>query len=48
MDSEDSESLLDANENNEGKTVFKIFIWGGLSSDIWSEILFYSDASAEP
>ena len=29
-------------------TVFKIFIWGGISSDIRSEILFYGDASAEP
>ena len=26
----------------------KFFIWGGISSDIRSEILFYGDASAEP
>ena len=31
-----------------GITVFKFFIWGGISSDIRSEILFYGDASAEP
>ena len=31
-----------------GITVFKIFIWGGISSDIRSEIVFYSDARAEP
>ena len=29
------------------KTIFKFFIWGGILSDIRSEILFYSDASAE-
>ena len=23
---------------NKGITVFKIFIWGGISSDVWSEI----------
>ena len=27
-----------------GITVFKIFIWGGISSDIRSEIQFYADA----
>ena len=27
-----------------GITVFKIFIWGGISSDIQSEIYFYGDA----
>ena len=32
----------------QGITVFKIFIWGGKSSDIRSEILFYGDVSAEP
>ena len=26
--------------------VFKFFIWGGISADIRSEILFYGDASA--
>ena len=31
-----------------GITVFKIFIWGGISSDIRSEIKFYGDARAEP
>ena len=24
-----------------GITVFKTFIWGGVSSDMWSEIMFY-------
>ena len=33
---------------SKGITVFKFFIWGGISSDIRSEILFYGDASAEP
>ena len=33
---------------NKGITVFKIFIWGGISSDIRSEIKFYGDARAEP
>ena len=33
---------------NKGITVFKFFIWGGISSDIRSEILFYGDALAEP
>ena len=28
--------------------MFKIFIWGGISLDIWSEILFNVDAGAEP
>ena len=27
---------------------FKMFIWGGISSVIWSEILFHGDTSAEP
>ena len=27
-----------------GITIFKFFIWGGISSDIRSEILFYGDA----
>ena len=30
-----------------GITVFKIFIYGGISSDIWLEILFCCDMSAE-
>ena len=25
-----------------------MFIWGGISSDIWLEIYFYGDAGAEP
>ena len=29
-------------------TLFKIFIWGGISSDIQSEIKFYGDARGEP
>ena len=29
-------------------TVFKIFIWGGISLDIQSEIQFYSNMQAEP
>ena len=29
-------------------TVFKIFIWGGISSDICSEITFYGSARALP
>ena len=29
-------------------TVFKSFIWDGISSNIQSEIFFCSDASAEP
>ena len=33
---------------NKGITVFKIFIWGGMSSDKWSEIRFYGDMLAEP
>ena len=31
-----------------GINVFKCFIWGGISSDILSEILFYGNASGEP
>ena len=27
-----------------GITIFKIFIFGGISSDIWSEIMFYGSA----
>ena len=30
----------------QGITVFKFFIWGGISSDIRSEISFYGDAYA--
>ena len=30
-----------------GITIFKIWIWGGISSDIGSEITFYDDAGAE-
>ena len=33
------------NFNNKGITVFKIFIWGGISLDIRSEIWFYGDMS---
>ena len=29
-------------------TVFKIFIWEGISLDIWSEIKFYSGEPVEP
>ena len=31
-----------------GITIFKIFIWGGISSDILSEITFYGSAYASP
>ena len=31
-----------------GITIFKIFIWGGISSDIRSEITFYGSARASP
>ena len=31
---------------NQGITAFKFVIWGGISLDIRSEILFYGDASA--
>ena len=30
---------------NLGITAFKIFNWGDISSDIWSEILFNGDTS---
>ena len=33
---------------NKGITVRKIVIWGGESSDSWSEISTYGDALAEP
>ena len=33
---------------NKGITVFKIFIWGGISWDIRSEITFYGSARASP
>ena len=39
---------LPASRVIKGITVFKIFIWGGISSDIRSEILFNGDASVEP
>ena len=29
-----------------GIAIFKIFIWGGISSVIWSEITFYGSADA--
>ena len=29
-------------------TIFKIFIWGGISSDIRSEITFYGSACTSP
>ena len=31
-----------------GITIFKIFIWGGISSDILLEIMFYGSARALP
>ena len=31
-----------------GITVFKIFIWGGISSNIRSEIMFYGSADTSP
>ena len=31
-----------------GITIFKIFIWRGISSDIRSEITFYGSAHASP
>ena len=31
-----------------GITIFKIFIWGGISSDIRSEIMFYGSADESP
>ena len=31
-----------------GITIFKFFIWGGISSDIRSEIMFYGSARASP
>ena len=31
-----------------GITIFKMFIWGGVSSVIWSEITFYGSADASP
>ena len=31
-----------------GITIFKFFIWGGISSDIRSEIMFYGSADASP
>ena len=31
-----------------GITIFKIFIWGGISSDICSEITFYGSIWASP
>ena len=31
-----------------GITIFKNFIWRGISSDIRSEIMFYGSASASP
>ena len=33
--------------SDEGITVFKIFIWGGISLDIPSEIKFYGDSRAQ-
>ena len=32
-----------SSQYNKGITVFKIFIWGGILSDIQSEIRFYGD-----
>ena len=31
-----------------GITIFKIYIWGGISSVVWSEITFYSSADVSP
>ena len=31
-----------------GITIFKFVIWGGISSDIRSEIMFYGSANASP
>ena len=31
-----------------GITIYKIFIWGGISSVIWSEIMFYDSAVMSP
>ena len=31
-----------------GITIFKFFIWGGISSDIRLEIMFYGSADASP
>ena len=31
-----------------GITIFKVFIWGGISPDIRSEITFYGSARALP
>ena len=31
-----------------GISIFKIFIWGGISSDIRSEITFYGSAYTSP
>ena len=32
---------------NLGITVFKLFIWGGISWDIWSENVFDGDAQTD-
>ena len=39
--------LLQSAEETWGITVFKIFIWGGISSDIRSEITFHDSRSNE-
>ena len=39
--------LTSLNVLHYGFTVFKIRIWGGISSDIWSEMLFYSNVKVE-
>ena len=31
-----------------GIAIFKMFIWGGISSVIWSEITFNGSANASP
>ena len=38
------DNLLKTGQVNKGMTVFKIFIWGGISSDIRSEVQFYGEA----
>ena len=40
--------ITHANIWNKGITVLEIFIWGGILSDIWSEIKFHGNVRAEP
>ena len=39
--------LTSLNVLHYGITVFKICLWGGISSDFWSEMLFYSNVKVE-